>query len=148
MVPPLEELVSALQFSFFPIQVLLVEDDDSTRSALQRVLEHEGYRVLASENADRALQLLRQTHVAVDLLVTDVQMPGIQGDALVRRVREAWPDLPVLFISGEPRFAEMPDQAGGRSRFLLKPFSPGELIGRVREILGVPGDAAEVSAPG
>ena len=147
MVPPLEELVSAFQFSFFPLQVLLVEDDGSTRSVLQRVLEHYGYSVLATESADRALELLGSTHVAVDLLVTDVQMPGMQGDTLVRRVREAWPDLPVLFISGEPRFAGMPSQAGGRARFLLKPFTPEELMGRVHEVLGVPGDAAEVSSP-
>jgi two-component system cell cycle sensor histidine kinase/response regulator CckA len=76
--------------------------------------------------------------VPVDLLVTDVQMPGMRGDTLARRVRESWPDLPVLFVSGEPGFAMLPEQIPGQVRFLEKPFLPGELIEQVQGLLGLP----------
>jgi two-component system cell cycle sensor histidine kinase/response regulator CckA len=132
---PLDELASELQCTLFPVQVLLVDDDASARSAFQRVLEREGYSVVAAANGEEALQLLGRTHVPVDVLVTDVQMPGMLGDALVVEVRRAWPELPVLFISGEASFARLPGDAGGRSRFLLKPFGPEELAGSVASLL-------------
>lgn len=135
MTTPLAELASALQCTLFPVQVLVVDDDASARAAFQRVLEREGYSVIAAADGSEALQLLRRTHVPVDLLVTDVQMPGMLGDALVMEVRQAWPELPVLFISGEPSFAGLPQAAGGRSQFLLKPFGPDELAQSVAALL-------------
>lgn len=135
MTMPLAELATELQCTLFPVQVLLVDDDHAARSAFQRVLERQGYSVIAAADGREALQLLEGTHVPVDVLVTDVQMPGMLGDALAVEVRRAWPDLPVLFVSGEETFARLPGDAGGRARFLLKPFGPEELAGSVAALL-------------
>jgi two-component system cell cycle sensor histidine kinase/response regulator CckA len=123
--------------------VLVVDDDVTSRAAMRRVLEHQGYTVIVAENADAALRLLERTHVPVDLLVTDVQMPGMTGDALATQVRQAWPELPVLFVSGDPRNAVLPATVGGASRFLAKPFLPAELLEAVAAVL----EPAEEQAP-
>src|SRR5262245_26475473 len=132
---PLDELASALQCTLFPVQVLIVDDDPDARGAMERVLERQGYSVVAAGSGSEALKLLGGTHVPVDLLVTDVQMPGILGDALVSQVRRSWPELPVLFVSGEPRYSGLPEEAGGRSQFLLKPFNQEELLVAVLRLL-------------
>ncbi len=147
MTMPLDEFASALQCTLFPVQVLVVEDDAASRAAFQRVLEREGYGVIAAADGGEALRVLARTHVPVDLLVTDVQMPGMLGDALVVEVRRSWPDLPVLFISGEPSFARLPEDAGGRSLFLLKPFGPEELAHSVASLLHPSRGSAEAGAP-
>ena len=145
MTTPLDDLASALQCTLFPVQVLIVDDDPDARGAMQRVLERQGYSVVVAGGGTEALRLLEGTHVPVDLLVTDVQMPGLLGDALVVQVRQSWPDLPVLFVSGEPRFANLPDITGGRSGFLRKPFGPAELLeGVLRVLAPLAGTAAEV----
>lgn len=131
----LQDLASALQCTLFPVHVLVVDDDGSNRTGMQRVLERQGYQVIVAADGFEALRLLEDTHIAVDLLVTDVQMPGMQGDALVSRIRTSWPDLPVLFVSGEPDYASLPSESGGRSRFLLKPFGPEELVETVRTLV-------------
>jgi two-component system cell cycle sensor histidine kinase/response regulator CckA len=136
------------QCTFYPVQVLVVDDDVTTRAAMRRVLERQGYSVIVAEDAFDALRVLQSTHVPVDLLVTDVQMPGMRGDTLARRVRESWPDLPVLFVSGEPSFATLPEQIAGQARFLEKPFLPGELIELVQSLLGLPpADAPDSMRP-
>ncbi|MDZ4863398.1 MAG: response regulator [Gemmatimonadota bacterium] len=136
------------QCTFYPVQVLVVDDDVTTRAAMRRVLEHQGYSVIVAEDAYDALRVLQSTHVPVDLLVTDVQMPGMRGDTLARRVRESCPDLPVLFVSGEPSFATLPEQITGQACFLEKPFLPGELIERVQRLLGLtPAQPTEHTQP-
>lgn len=134
----LDELINSFRCTFFPVQVLVVDDDVTSRAAMRRVLEHQGYSVIVAEDALDALRMLERTHVPVDLLVTDVQMPGMNGDALVVRVRESWPDLPVIFVSGEPRNVRLVQETGGEAQFLAKPFLPVELLEAVREALGLP----------
>lgn len=142
------DLLSAFHCTFYPVQVLVVDDDVTTRAAIRRVLERQGYSVIVAEDAFDALRVLQSTHVPVDLLVTDVQMPGMRGDTLARRVRESWPDLPVLFVSGESDFATLPEQLSGLARFLAKPFLPNELIELVQHLLGLPAaDAPEGLRP-
>lgn len=143
MSPSLDELISAFRCTFFPVQVLVVDDDVTARAAMRRVLEQHGYTVIVAEDAAEALRLLERTHVPVDLLVTDVQMPGMLGDALAARVREAWPELPVLFVSGEPRYASL---AGAESltHFLQKPFLPAEFMDSVQATLEPDGIEREV----
>lgn len=138
MTSPLDDLISAFRCTFFPVQVLVVDDDVTSRAAMRRVLEHHGYSVIVAETAADALRLLERTHVPVDLLVTDMQMPGMHGDALAARVRESWPDMPVLFVSGEPNYARVSAEAGGQARFLLKPFLPAELLEAVTTVLEPP----------
>jgi two-component system cell cycle sensor histidine kinase/response regulator CckA len=141
----LDELIDGFHCAFFPVQVLVVDDDVTSRAAMRRVLEHVGYTVIVAEHGADALRLLEGTHVPVDLLITDIQMPGMFGDALAARVRESWPDLPVLFVSGEPRFQHLSSEAGGRARFLLKPFLPAELLEAVQDVLEPPPEQPEPS---
>lgn len=145
MADSLDELIDGFRCAFFPVQVLVVDDDVTSRAAMRRVLEQVGYTVIVAEHGADALRLLERTHVPVDLLVTDVQMPGMLGDALAARVRESWPDLPVLFASGEPRFEALSSEAGGRARFLLKPFLPTELLEAVQAVLEPPPEQPEPS---
>jgi two-component system cell cycle sensor histidine kinase/response regulator CckA len=127
-----DELISAFRCTFFPVQVLVVDDDVATRASMRRVLERQGYTTIVAEDAEDALRVLERTHVPVDLLVTDIQMPGMSGDRLAARVRESWPELPVLFVSGDERNAAVAAAAGGRSKFLAKPFLPIELSDAVQ----------------
>jgi two-component system cell cycle sensor histidine kinase/response regulator CckA len=138
MPAPLDDLTHPFHCAFFPVQVLVVDDDVTSRAAMRRLLEHEGYTVIVAENAADALRLLEGTHVPVDLLVTDIQMPGMPGDVLASRVRESWPDLPVVFVSGDPRNERVLTDAGGRAKFLLKPFLPLELLQSVEAVLEPP----------
>ncbi len=139
----LDELIAAFRCTFFPVQVLVVDDDVTARAAMRRVLERSGYTVIVAEDGEDALRVLQRTHVPVDLLVTDVQMPGIQGDALAIRVREQWPELPVLFVSGEPENARLARETSGRTAFVSKPFLPTELLAAVQEVLDLPPPAGE-----
>ncbi len=134
----LDELINSFRCTFFPVQVLVVDDDVTSRAAMRRVLEHQGYSVIVAEDALDALRMLERTHVPVDLIITDVQMPGMNGDALVARVRESWPDLPVVYVSGEPGNVRLVQETGGDVQFLAKPFLPAELLETVREALGLP----------
>ena len=134
----LDELIKSFRCTFFPVQVLVVDDDVTARAAMRRVLEHHGYTVIVAEDGVDALRMLERTHVPVDLLITDVQMPGMNGDVLVARVRDAWPDLPVIYASGEPSFARLAQETTGQVAFLAKPFLPAELLETVRESLGLP----------
>jgi two-component system cell cycle sensor histidine kinase/response regulator CckA len=138
MTSSLDELIAAFRCTFFPVQVLVVDDDVTTRAAMRRLLERSGYAVIVAEDGEDALRLLERTHVPVDLLLTDVQMPGIHGDALAARVRETWPDLPVLFVSGEPSNERLAAETTGRAAFVAKPFLPVELLTAVQEVLGLP----------
>jgi len=143
---PLDELASALQCTLFPVQVLIVDDDPDTRGSMRRVLERQGYSVVVAGSGAEALRLLEGTHVPVDLMITDVQMPGLPGDALVEQVRRSWPELPVLFVSGEPAYASLPLAASRRARFLLKPFGQEELLVGVLRLLA-PGTGDATSPP-
>jgi CheY-like chemotaxis protein len=128
--------IDALRRSLFPVQVLLVDDDAEARDAVRRVLEHHGYTVVEAADGAAALGILERSHVPVDLLLTDVQMPGVPGDELGRRVREGCPDLPILYVSGDARFASLPASTPGPCRFLAKPFVVPELLDTLRELLG------------
>lgn len=115
--------------------VLVVEDDDGIRRLLRRTLEDAGYTVIDASNGSAALELLAgDPTTPVDLLVTDVVMPGLSGTETADRAAELRPGLRVLFMSGYT------DDALARHRlrhanFLPKPFSPATLIGTVRSVL-------------
>ena len=89
-----------------------------------------------AENGETALGLLQENSDAIDLLITDVMMPGIDGPALIRKVRETHADLKVIFISGytEDSFRQRLDD-GAEVHFLPKPFSLQELAGKVKEVM-------------
>ena len=113
--------------------LLLVEDEDAVRSLAVRILSEYGYKVLSASNGNEALQTIRDAPVALDMLVTDVVMPGMGGPELAVKARRIHPDLPVLFVSG---YADQRDRIGEilehDASFLRKPFSPVELARAVR----------------
>jgi CheY-like chemotaxis protein len=121
--------------------VLLVEDDDAVRIVLGRLLRHHGFEVIEATDPDEAVALVRGGSAPPDLLVTDVVMPHLSGPQLADRVRELYPSVPILFVSGysnevlSPRHLHAQDVA-----FLAKPFTTVELFEAVERLcaLGAP----------
>jgi two-component system cell cycle sensor histidine kinase/response regulator CckA len=105
-------------------------------SLVERLLAEQGHQVHTACHGEEALRVALQG--PVDLLVTDVRMPVMDGWELSRRLRERWPDLPVLFISGYD--VELTHAVGARRRgagaFLRKPFDPDDLVRQVTLLLG------------
>jgi hypothetical protein len=114
--------------------ILLVEDDDPVRSIATKVLARHGYRVLDAAEPREALEILGRTGWSIDLLLTDVVMPGMSGPELASRVAGTRPDLRILFMSG---YSEEPPplDAAGNAAFLPKPFSATGLARAVRSHL-------------
>ena len=118
-----------------PSVILLVDDDPDVRSLTRTFLEHEGYSVFSSGDAERAVQIFRSVP-QVDLLVTDLYMPGRSGLELARELKAIRSEVPVLLISGG--VLEEQQEAGLRDEgwsFLSKPFGLTELLGAVHRIL-------------
>lgn len=113
---------------------LLVEDEAQVRRLVTRILERAGHRVFTAADADRALEIWPEIAEIVDVVVSDVVMPGPSGPEMVRRLRDDRPELPVLYISAyreeDGRYAQ-----DSGDRFLAKPFSPGELQEVVESLL-------------
>jgi PAS domain S-box-containing protein len=116
--------------------ILLVEDDDSVRLATRRILTVGGYSVHEAGTAEEARKLFAEHHPALDLLVTDVMMPGENGAELAGALREQKPGLRVLYISGYPGedLARL-GRLSGEVELLRKPFTVRELTERVRDVL-------------
>ncbi|CAN5411698.1 hypothetical protein BH09PSE4_BH09PSE4_05890 [soil metagenome] len=114
--------------------ILLVEDEDMVRAVAERALVRQGYTVLTAENGEAALELLA-TVDKPDLLISDVVMPLMDGPTMVRHVRERYPDLPVLFMSGyaEEQLRKSIDL--DNVLFLPKPFSVQQLAEAARDAL-------------
>ncbi|WP_097374179.1 ATP-binding protein [Pacificitalea manganoxidans] len=116
--------------------VLLVEDEAPVRAFASRALRMNGYTVLEADSAERALDMLEAEDLRVDVFVTDVVMPGLDGPSWVRRAREQRPDVKVIFVSGyaEGVLEGLQDQIEN-SVFLPKPFSLSELTETVHRQL-------------
>ena len=116
--------------------ILLVEDEPSVRLLTRHILTTNGYTVHEVENGLQALDFLRTRHRRIDLLVTDIVMPGMNGQELATRLRSAMTSLKVLYVSGySDRDPLTGEEVPTRTGFLRKPFTPHELIQKVREIL-------------
>lgn len=117
------------------LTVLLVEDEDEIREIMSDTLTEHGGQVLPATDGESALELCATHGRSIDLLVTDVMMPGMSGHQLAELVTQQRPDLPVVFVSGHPEAAVAPHQLHGRTVSLLrKPFSSEELVTRVRDV--------------
>lgn len=119
--------------------VLVVEDDAPVRSLVRRTLVKRGYRVLDAADPAEAMEILEESEGAVDLLLTDIVMPGMNGKELVRRVRQRFPGVGVLLMSGYDGEAVETGGADLPGRLLQKPFSPEELSRAIAEVLGADG---------
>lgn len=118
------------------ITILVAEDDDALRAIVTRVLWDQGYRTLEARHGSEALHLAELASPYLDLVVTDVVMPEIDGLELGRRLAQQWATLPVLYISAYPATDIFNRGGPSDSRpFLQKPFTPEVLLERVRQLL-------------
>ena len=116
-------------------RILLVEDEDAVRTFSTRALMNKGYEVLAAEHGVAALKLMDgQEDKEIDLLITDVMMPDMDGPTLAQRMRQDSPKLRIVFISGYTE-DKLKDHMGEGISFLPKPFSLKQLAAKVKEAL-------------
>jgi len=113
--------------------VLVVEDEEMVRTLLRKTLGKCGYRVLEAAGGAEALAIAAAYPDAIDLLLSDLVMPGMSGRELHARILPLRPDIRALFVSGYS--ADAVADPGPASRFLAKPFTPSDLVRRVREAL-------------
>jgi two-component system cell cycle sensor histidine kinase/response regulator CckA len=115
--------------------VLLAEDDDLVRKAARRILETDGYQVIEASNGAEALSVAEQFGGAIDLLLTDMVMPRMNGRDLAVALRVSRPEIKVIYVSGYAGGLTDSEDPGDRRAHLRKPFSPAALLGKVRELL-------------
>jgi len=117
--------------------ILVVEDDDAVRRMTREFLKIKGYTVIEASRATDAIQLVERHKEAIDLVLTDVLMPGMKGRELVERLAELRSDMKVLYMSAYTEDAAVNiGVLDPGTEFIEKPFSPDELAGKVREVLG------------
>ncbi|GAB4360030.1 MAG: hypothetical protein OHK0021_04200 [Bryobacter sp.] len=116
--------------------ILVVEDEGGIRALVRKILRRQGYQVLEAANGLEAISILQQHGNGIDLLLTDVMMPGMNGVELSYQAVAIRPDIRVLFVSG---YADESVLESGKfpegTSFLQKPFTLGGLLGKVREVL-------------
>jgi two-component system cell cycle sensor histidine kinase/response regulator CckA len=119
-----------------PATILVVEDEEEVRALARDVLEMNGYRVLEALDVADAIHLGETHPGTIDLLITDVVMPGASGPELARRLRAHRPGLRVLCMSGYPESEDRRiDGEAGWTAWLQKPFTPDGLVRKVRDCL-------------
>ncbi|GAB2175291.1 response regulator [Dongia sp. agr-C8] len=116
--------------------VLLVEDEDAVRLFSARALRNKGYKVLEARSGEAALEIVTEHMKDIDLVISDVVMPRMDGPTLIKELRTRRPDIRVIFISGyaEDAFRKRVD-AGEEAHFLMKPFTLKQLAAKVKEVL-------------
>ena len=116
--------------------ILLVEDEEAVRSFAARALRMRGYNVLEAGGGEEALEIVRHEGDKIDLVITDVVMPNMDGPTMVRHVKALKPDMQVIFMSGYAEEAfRRNDQTSENIHFLPKPFGLKQLAAKVKEVL-------------
>ena len=116
--------------------ILLVEDNDNLRNLLQRTLEGAGFSVFSASHGAEALRFCQQHDGAIDLTVSDIVMPQLNGLQLTERIRAARPEMKFLFITGfAGEFPELRELIRNGGDILEKPFLPSELMAKAEKLL-------------
>jgi two-component system cell cycle sensor histidine kinase/response regulator CckA len=117
--------------------ILIVEDEVPVRIFASRALSNKGYKIVEADNAEVALELLQQHGEKIDLVLTDVIMPGMNGPTMVNEIRKNYPNVKVIFMSGYTEDA-LEDYEGDVSEinFLQKPFTLKDLAAKVKDVVG------------
>lgn len=119
-----------------PVQrVLVVDDHDSTRQTIARMLEAGGFTVTQASSGMEALDRLERENTDIDIVLSDVTMPGMTGIDLAYQIRTQYPDMPVAIVSGD--VSELERSIIGRSDvpFIKKPFHAESLFSAVRDAI-------------
>jgi two-component system cell cycle sensor histidine kinase/response regulator CckA len=119
--------------------ILVADDEKVILTLIRRTLEPAGYKVLGATDGIMALRLGESNPRAIDLLITDIRMPGLNGKELADALCKVKSDLKILFISGysEYSFKDLNPCGNNHGHFLPKPFHPSDLLKKVGEILGM-----------
>ena len=116
--------------------ILVVEDQPSLRELVRRVLEQKGYRVLEAPNGEQAVRIAESSPRPIQLVITDVVMPGMNARTMAERIQKTWPIARVLYMSGYHDDDVMLQRlAAAKVDFLQKPFLPHDLAEKVRVVL-------------
>jgi two-component system, cell cycle sensor histidine kinase and response regulator CckA len=116
--------------------IMVVEDEPTVRDLVINILEAEGFRVLAAQNGEEALQIAECHLGNIDLVLTDIVMPGMSGGELVQRLAALKPGMRVLYMSGYTKYTVFSHGAlESVSSFIWKPFAPADLLKKVRDVL-------------
>ncbi|MEJ2670907.1 MAG: response regulator [Deltaproteobacteria bacterium] len=120
-----------------PATVLVVENGDMLRPLICEILQREGYQILAAKDAKEAIDVWERSQGRIDLVLTDVVMPGMSGKELVDHLRLKQADIKIIYMSGyESSLLSVGSKFVSGTTFLQKPFRPVELSTTVRELLG------------
>ena len=117
--------------------ILVVEDEGGIRALVRKILRRQGYEVLEASSAEEALAVMAARNAPVNLLITDMTLPGRNGRQLAEQMKTAQPDLLTMYISGysdDPTVYDRENLPSG-AVFLQKPFTLGSLVKKVREVL-------------
>jgi two-component system cell cycle sensor histidine kinase/response regulator CckA len=121
--------------------ILIVDDEEPVRAVLARALRTSGFQVLEAMTGARAMDIAHQHGAPIDLVVTDMRMPGMDGRTLIDKLRLAYPTVRFLLMSGyTDRNRALAGLDDARVAYLAKPFTGAELADAVRELLGEPSD--------
>ena len=113
----------------------MVEDEDAVRTFSERALTNKGYEILTAASGEDALDLLKEEDLStIDLIVSDVVMPGIDGGELANKIREMKADQKIIFVSGYTE-DKLKDHMGDYTWFLPKPYSLKALAAKVKDVL-------------
>ena len=124
------------------VTIMIVEDDDNLRNILHRVLEGNGFSVFPAADGAEALRLCQQHDGTIDLVVSDIVMPRLNGLELSQQIRVSRPETKFLFITGfGDKFTELRELTKHGANILEKPFLPSELLRKVEDTLNQ-GEAA------
>src|SRR6058998_2604704 len=121
-------------------RILLADDEDFVRTFVRAILNAAGFDVVEAADGAEAIEIVQQVGAAIDLLVTDVRMPRMDGVALAQALTDIYPDIPILFISGYAFDLEAEQQKlpAKRCGFVQKPFVAKALLDAVRKCLDSP----------
>ncbi|HEX6801057.1 MAG TPA: response regulator, partial [Candidatus Binatia bacterium] len=129
--PELKETLSKSASALLTPHILVVDDDVTISEQMERLFSHYGYKATVAYRAEQALDLLEKEDV--DLVVTDVRLPGMDGVELTKRIAERWSDVPVIVVTGHGDIDTAVEVLKlGASDFLVKPFSAAALHEAIR----------------